>query len=225
MEENNERRQHGQSIVLVAVALVALVIFAAIAVDVANTYVHRRTAQNAADAAALAGARDLGRQLNECTMDPDCDVEENSWAWYSDEYAIHNKLNSSSLLQGAMTGDKNLLLGGNNGPGFGWQDIDVYKLGFQWQSSPKWTWRAGYSYNDQPIPKSQVLFNILAPGVVKQHVTFGFTRALSDDSGIDFSFMYAPSESVKGPNAFDPAQNVEIEMKQYELSLNYSKRF
>jgi hypothetical protein len=65
MGENNERRQHGQSIVLVAVALVALVIFAAIAVDVANTYVHRRTAQNAADAAALAGARDLARQLNE----------------------------------------------------------------------------------------------------------------------------------------------------------------
>jgi long-chain fatty acid transport protein len=145
--------------------------------------------------------------------------------WYSDEDSIHNKLNTSSLMQGAMTGNNDLLLGGNKGPGFGWQNINVYKLGFQWQSSPAWTWRAGYSYNDQPIPKSQVLFNILAPGVVKQHFTFGFTRTLSDDSGIDFSFMYAPSESVKGPNAFDPSQNVELEMKQYELSLNYSKRF
>ncbi len=65
MKESSDRRQQGQSIIIIAVALLALIIFAAIAVDVANTYVHRRTAQNAADAAALAGARELARQLNE----------------------------------------------------------------------------------------------------------------------------------------------------------------
>jgi long-chain fatty acid transport protein len=145
--------------------------------------------------------------------------------WYSDVDSIHNKLDPQKLFQGVMTGDNNLLLGGNRGPGFGWRDIDVYKLGFQWQSSPQWTWRVGFAYNDQPIPKSQALFNILAPGVVKKHYTFGLSRKLKDDSSIDLSFMYAPSESVKGPNAFDPAQDVKIEMKQYELSLNYSKRF
>ena len=59
-----KEEQQGQSIILVAIALIALVIFAAIAVDISNTYVHRRTAQNAADAAALAGARELARQLN-----------------------------------------------------------------------------------------------------------------------------------------------------------------
>jgi hypothetical protein len=105
MEENNERRQYGQSIVLVAVALVALVIFAAIAVDVANTYVHRRTAQNAADAAALAGARDLGRQLNECTMDPYCDLEENSWWWYSSEATILQAMNDFAERNGVEDTD------------------------------------------------------------------------------------------------------------------------
>lgn len=62
MDHNHE--QQGQSIVLVAIAMIVLVIFAAIAIDLSNAYVHRRTLQNAADAAALAGARELARQLN-----------------------------------------------------------------------------------------------------------------------------------------------------------------
>jgi hypothetical protein len=60
MNENDRPKQAGQSIILVAVAMVALVIFVAIAVDASDAYVHRRTAQNAADAAALAGAQELG---------------------------------------------------------------------------------------------------------------------------------------------------------------------
>lgn len=64
MNEGNNQKQRGQSIILVAVAMVALVIFVALAVDLSNTYHHRRVAQNAADAAALAGAQELGRQLN-----------------------------------------------------------------------------------------------------------------------------------------------------------------
>ena len=58
-------RQRGQSVVLVAVALIVLVLFVAIAVDASDAYVHRRTAQNGADAAALAGGRRLAMQLNQ----------------------------------------------------------------------------------------------------------------------------------------------------------------
>jgi hypothetical protein len=64
MLESVENRESGQSIILVAVAMVALVIFAAVAVDLTHAYVQRRTAQNAADGAAIAGAKDLARQRN-----------------------------------------------------------------------------------------------------------------------------------------------------------------
>ena len=116
-------------------------------------------------------------------------------------------------------------LGGSSGAGFGWQDMTVVKLGYEWQSSDAWTWRVGYSRTDQPIPDSEMLFNILAPGVIEEHITFGFTRALSNDSDLNFAFMLAPNVSVSGPNTFDPSQTIEIEMDQYELTLGYSKRF
>ncbi len=116
-------------------------------------------------------------------------------------------------------------LGGSAGAGFGWEDMTVVKLGYEWKTDDTWTWRLGYSFGDQPIPGTEVLFNILAPGVMEDHLTFGFTRALDANSDFNFAFMYAPSVSVAGPNTFDPAQTIELEMNQYELVAGYSKRF
>ena len=113
-------------------------------------------------------------------------------------------------------------LGGDDGAGFGWEDIQVVKIGYQWQDG-KMTWRLGVSVSEQPIPEEEVVFNILAPGVIEETFTFGFTRQLDDKSSLDFAAMYAPSVSVKGANTFDPAQEVELEMDQYEIALNYRR--
>ncbi len=57
-------REQGQAIIILALAMVALLAFAALAIDGGNTYVERRRAQNAADAGALAGARELWLHLS-----------------------------------------------------------------------------------------------------------------------------------------------------------------
>lgn len=51
--------ERGQALVQVVIALVALLLFAALAIDVGQWYMQRRHMQNAADAGALAGAREL----------------------------------------------------------------------------------------------------------------------------------------------------------------------
>jgi long-chain fatty acid transport protein len=89
-------------------------------------------------------------------------------------------------------------LGTDNGPGFGWEDITVYKLGYQWSTSPDWTWRVGYSTGDQPIPDSEMLFNILAPGIMEQHFTGGFTKKTGPDSEFSLAAMYSPKNTVSG---------------------------
>jgi hypothetical protein len=57
-----QQKQGGQSIILVAIMALALVALAAMAVDLSSAYFFRRTAQNAADAAALAAAEELAWQ-------------------------------------------------------------------------------------------------------------------------------------------------------------------
>jgi len=116
-------------------------------------------------------------------------------------------------------------LGDTGGAGFGWKDMTIFKLGAEWRPNKRWTWRAGVSYGAQPIPKSEVLFNILAPGVQEYHLTTGFSRAIGDKDELSFAFMYSPSSSVKGANPLSPKQNIELEMDQYSFQLGWSKRF
>jgi len=119
-------------------------------------------------------------------------------------------------------------LGNNNGAGFGYEDMTIYKLGYQWSTDPDWTWRAGYSTGKQPIPTSEVLFNILAPAVMEQHITGGFTLNTGADSEFNFTAMYAPNSSVTGPNPLSgptPDQNIKLEMSQWELEASWAWKY
>ncbi len=95
---------------------------------------------------------------------------------YSDAASVSNGI--ANLFNCPILGGTDLegCLGGKRGAGFGWDNMTVYKLGASWQYNDDWTFRAGYSTTDQPIPKSEMTFNILAPGVMEDHFTVGFTR-------------------------------------------------
>jgi len=119
-------------------------------------------------------------------------------------------------------------LGADNGPGFGWQDIDVWKLGAEYKYSQQLTLRAGYSHGDNPIAASDVTFNILAPGVIKDHVTLGFTYTLASGNELTMSYMHAFSNDVSGASILPafmngaPAGTETIEMDQNALGIQYS---
>lgn len=136
--------------------------------------------------------------------------------YYSDVNAVGNP-----MLPNLMTSQ----LGDDKGSGFGWEDMTVVKTGVQWQSSPDWTWRAGYSISDQPIPNIEMPFNILAPGVIEQHATVGFTKKLGSNQELDFTVTRAFSNDVEGPNTLDPAQTIELKMDQWEIALGYTYKF
>ncbi len=58
--------QRGQSIVIIALAMMAMLALAGLAIDGGNLFLQRRRAQNAADAGALAGTRVLAELLLRC---------------------------------------------------------------------------------------------------------------------------------------------------------------
>lgn len=116
-------------------------------------------------------------------------------------------------------------LGTDNGAGFGWETINAYKLGVEWEATPTLALRAGAGMNDNPIPSSEVLFNILAPGVQEQHYTAGLTWKVSPNSAINVGMMYSPSNSVTGQNPLDPNQTIELEMWQWEGTVGWTWTF
>jgi long-chain fatty acid transport protein len=145
---------------------------------------------------------------------------------YSDIKSVGNPMdlrkNSPALPTGAPNPNFQPL-GSDNGWGFGWKDMTVVKGGIYFQTSGGWTWRAGYSKGEQPIPRSEVLFNILAPGVIEQHLTLGFTKALGGKE-IDVAIMRAFSKTVRGSNPLEVPgrQTIELKMDQWEFGVGFS---
>ena len=122
-------------------------------------------------------------------------------------------------------------MGAANGPGFGWQDIDVLKLGVSWQINDAFTLRAGYNKGDNPIRSADVSFNILAPGVMTKHYTLGLTFAMGKSGEITAAYMTAPRQTVTGPSLFNAVLgpgaggNETIGMKQTSFGLAWGVKF
>ena len=83
--------------------------------------------------------------------------------------------------------------------------------------------KQGQSMNVSMATKhGSTYFNILAPGVMEDHFTVGFTHKKAGGNELNFSFMYAPEVDISGPQNFDPTQTVELSMSQFELEVSYS---
>lgn len=111
--------------------------------------------------------------------------------------------------------------GAANGPGFGWQDVKVAKIGVQWQVNPAWTLRAGYNIGSNPVRSEDVYLNILAPGVVRSHLTVGATYAWSAKEELTVAAWHARRHNVEGTM---PAPT-RIGMSQNGFGVQYSRKF
>ncbi len=112
------------------------------------------------------------------------------------------------------------VLGTDNGAGFGWEDQTIYKLGFDYAYSKNLTLRAGFNHADNPIPSSQTTFNVLAPGVVEDHLTLGATWTMADGNELTFSYMHAFENDVNGN--MTPTGSYNLKMYQDSIGVAYS---
>ncbi|GMR08793.1 MAG: outer membrane protein transport protein [Gammaproteobacteria bacterium] len=153
---------------------------------------------------------------------------------YGDIRAIANHGPTTSGLNVFAEGQG--FLGANNGLGFGWDDMTIFKLGVEYNANNKWTLRGGISRGDQPIGNDEITFNILAPAVIETHVTAGFTYrpAGKADNEWNFAYMYAVNNEESGafPDGFCGAGGTlncpiksKIEMYQHAFELGYSWKF
>lgn len=110
------------------------------------------------------------------------------------------------------------LLGTNNGGGFGWRDMTVFKLGVSHQYDSGLVVRAGYNTGRQPIPDSETMFNVVAPGVVQDHLTLGATWTMPSKSEVTIGYMHAFKKTVTGSGL---GAGFNLNMYQDSLGIAY----
>ncbi len=136
---------------------------------------------------------------------------------YSGVNAVSNLFNPQNFQQGVF-------LGVDSASGFGWEDMTVVKFGLEWEGIVDMPLRLGYSYGEQPVPETEVMFNILAPGVIEHHVTFGFSRKFCGTKELSFAVMHCLTSNVTGANPMEmpDQQTIDLEMNQWEFALGFS---
>lgn len=114
--------------------------------------------------------------------------------------------------------------------GFGWDSILVLALGVQYELNDAWKLRAGYSFNENPIPDANSTFNLPAPAVIQQHIAIGASYCFRENSCIDIGYRHGFENSISGPIAHPtmgeiPQSNVENSLSTDSLLLGFRVSF
>lgn len=136
---------------------------------------------------------------------------------YSGVNSVANPLSNLTVLGN--------LLGSPNGGGFGWRDVTVVKLGVSYAYTPELTLRAGLNHSGQAIPDNQTFFNILAPGVVQNHLTLGGTFNIRSGGELSVAYTHGFKKTVNGVNSIPAAYgggNANISLEENILGVAYA---
>lgn len=117
----------------------------------------------------------------------------------------------------------------NWGRGLAWHDQNGVMCGIEWEASPKWTFRAGYSHMTRAMSDEHVFGSALVPNVVQDHAGVGFTRVLSESSELHVTFAHwfegKQTETGTGDIYSHLGKGTSVGLKVDWLSLGYTWKF
>lgn len=147
--------------------------------------------------------------------------------FYDENHAIANS-NDADLTACQVAGPKpSYCLGAESGVGFGWESMDVLKLGVKYDPIERLSLMAGVSYNTDFLKTDrQGLFNILAPATIRWHLTLGAAYQVTKSDEFAISFAYMPKETFDGTSpSLTQTQTGSLYMEQMEIGINWSHLF
>jgi long-chain fatty acid transport protein len=104
---------------------------------------------------------------------------------------------------------------------FGWKDQTVVKVGMEYQVSDRLALRAGYNHGKSPIPASNTNRAILAPAIVEDHLSIGFSKKMGKGTVSAYYARTLENEQKMNNVAGLPA----VKMDQNALGVGYSVNF
>jgi long-chain fatty acid transport protein len=99
--------------------------------------------------------------------------------------------------------------------GLGWDSTVVVALGVQYQPLDCLTIRAGYTYNMNPIPDDQTMFNVASPTITEHMVALGATYHVTDKFSFSAAYGHGFAHEIHGPyvGAARPIAGTAIDSK------------
>ena len=147
--------------------------------------------------------------------------------FYDETHSIANSNDADLTACQGMGQKPSYCLGASSGVGFGWESMDVVKLGLSYEPVEQLSLMAGVSYNTDFLKTDrQGLFYILSPANIRWHLTLGAAYRVTKADELALSFAYMPKETFDGTSpSLTQTQTGSLFMEQVEIGLGWSHRF
>lgn len=112
--------------------------------------------------------------------------------------------------------------GSQGGPGFGWKNQDVYRLGIAFETSDQWTLRAGATYKSTLVVPESTTLNTLSPLIPQVTATVGASYRIAEKHVVTAAYAHNFEKSITGAQA---STGVNMTSKADFFTLGYGYRF
>ncbi|MEX1012306.1 MAG: outer membrane protein transport protein [Waddliaceae bacterium] len=121
------------------------------------------------------------------------------------------------------------LLGDKYGPGFGWRDQLIARLGAEWKINQMASVRVGYQNSRAPMKGNSTLPNLLIPETPEDLVTFGGTWRFDCFNEISFFYAHAFQNQINGnesiPDLFFGGGEVDLSRTKDFFGVSWGRYF
>ncbi|MGY2488542.1 OmpP1/FadL family transporter [Cupriavidus sp. CP313] len=133
--------------------------------------------------------------------------------------------------------DGTALRGSSGGPGNGWKDMNVFKLGVRYQVTPALNISGGVSFNSAAYADEDTANNVTAPATFRRHYTLGLGYATGPNSKWSVFYSLSPGHTTTGSSAMASAVATQLAgsptvagqeslaTRQQSIGVQYSQRF
>jgi long-chain fatty acid transport protein len=111
------------------------------------------------------------------------------------------------------------------GTGLGWSSVFAVAIGAQYQATERFTLRAGYLFNTEPIPGEKTLLNVQMPGITQHMLAFGGTMQMTEDIAFSFAWTHSFRNALSGSLAQVPGSVVREDVQADALIAGLNVRF
>jgi long-chain fatty acid transport protein len=112
--------------------------------------------------------------------------------------------------------------GSSNGPGFGWQNQNVFRFGVNYKVNERLQMRTGVSLANHQVPNDEATLIAICPCNQPKTVTAGLTYTVSNNLDVSGSYMYDFRHITKGTG---PSEGTEAGGELHMLAVGFGYKF
>lgn len=134
----------------------------------------------------------------------------------------------SALTHDFMSNIEHKRLGSDEGPGLGWRDQTVFRLGLDWVLDHGYALRLGYWHSRTPVKGSQTLVNTLVPNIVEHWLTWGGSYQCGLCNEFSFYGGYGFRNTVHGKDSISASfggGEVDLREEKWMAGFTWGRRY